>query len=34
LLIHILVNFRNALRKQIALIEKGNRRGPAKASKA
>lgn len=34
LLITILVNFRTALEQQIALIEKGNRRGPAKTSKA
>ena len=33
LLINILVNFRNALKQQIALIEKGNTRGPAKPSK-
>jgi hypothetical protein len=33
LLITILVKFRNALKKEIALIEKGNTRRPAKKSK-
>ena len=33
LLITVLVKFRNALKRQIALIEKGISRGPAKASK-
>ena len=33
LLITILVKFRNALKQQIALIEKGNTRGPANPSK-
>lgn len=33
LLIAVLIKFRNALKKQITLIEKGDARGPAKVTK-